>query len=32
MFYTALVIANVLFLAIIGVLIHPSVLQVLGVH
>jgi hypothetical protein len=32
MFYTALVIANVVFLAIMGVVIGPTVLQVLGVH
>jgi hypothetical protein len=32
MFYTTLVIANVLFLAIMGMVIGPSVLRVLGVH
>jgi len=32
MFYATLVIANVLFLAIMGVVIGPSVLQVLSVH
>jgi hypothetical protein len=32
MFYTALVMANVVFLAIMGVMLGPSVLQVLGAH
>jgi hypothetical protein len=32
MFYATLVIANLLFLAIMGVVIGPSVFRVLGVH